>query len=165
MKENIVPPHIALVSGACAGLGVDISLYPLDTLKTRLQSQNGFKKSGGFSRLWGGIGPVIIGSAPTAAVFFLSYETGKSKIFPNFIENSVITHMASASIGEVAACLGMVSNNTSVLTIFGRKHFIQKFHHQKVDIFLLKISLASMLVHILNSIGNFEAIVLQTWRF
>ena len=155
MKENIVPPHIALVSGACAGLGVDISLYPLDTLKTRLQSQNGFKKSGGFSRLWGGIGPVIIGSAPTAAVFFLSYETGKSKIFPNFIENSVINHMASASIGEVAACLGMVPNNMLVITIFGHEYFNQKNYR--------KISLVSMLVYILNKIANLEALVLQKW--
>ena len=56
-----VPVHVALISGAFAGIGVDITLFPLDTLKTRLQSKEGFVKSGGFSRLWAGIGPVAIG--------------------------------------------------------------------------------------------------------
>ncbi|OBT57218.1 hypothetical protein VE04_02699 [Pseudogymnoascus sp. 24MN13] len=40
----------ALFSGALAGTTVDLSLYPLDTLKTRLQSPLGFRAAGGFSR-------------------------------------------------------------------------------------------------------------------
>jgi solute carrier family 25 S-adenosylmethionine transporter 26 len=36
------------LSGATAGLAVDLSLYPIDTLKTRLQSQQGFYAAGGF---------------------------------------------------------------------------------------------------------------------
>ena len=103
-----VPPHVALISGSLAGLGVDIALFPLDTLKTRLQSQKGLMKSGGFKKLWSGIGPVAVGSAPGAAIFFLAYETGKSVIFPKVFgnnENSIIfNHMASATIGEVSAC-------------------------------------------------------------
>ena len=59
--DKKVPVHVALISGAFAGIGVDITLFPLDTLKTRLQSKEGFVKSGGFSRLWAGIGPVAIG--------------------------------------------------------------------------------------------------------
>lgn len=48
-------------------------LHPLDTLKTRLQSKQGFVKSGGFSSLYKGILPVIIGSAPTGKNI-LQYE-------------------------------------------------------------------------------------------
>lgn len=48
-----------------AGTSVDVILHPLDTLKTRLQSKQGFAKSGGFSNLYKGILPIIIGSAPT----------------------------------------------------------------------------------------------------
>lgn len=47
-----------------AGLFVDISLFPLDTIKTRLQSPQGFLKSGGFQGIYRGIGPQLVGSAP-----------------------------------------------------------------------------------------------------
>jgi hypothetical protein len=56
--------------GASAGLSVDMVLFPLDTIKTRLQSAQGFIKSGGFSGVYKGIGPQAIGSAPQAALFF-----------------------------------------------------------------------------------------------
>lgn len=39
-------------------------LFPLDTLKTRLQSEQGFKNAGGFKGIYRGIGPQAIGSAP-----------------------------------------------------------------------------------------------------
>lgn len=44
---------------------MDVTLFPLDTLKTRLQSSQGFLKTGGFTGLYKGIFPVIVGSAPT----------------------------------------------------------------------------------------------------
>ena len=36
-----------MISGAVAGLSVDVALYPIDTLKTRLQSPGGFQAAGG----------------------------------------------------------------------------------------------------------------------
>jgi solute carrier family 25 S-adenosylmethionine transporter 26 len=60
----------SLFGGASAGLSVDMVLFPLDTIKTRLQSAQGFIKSGGFSGVYKGIGPQAIGSAPQAALFF-----------------------------------------------------------------------------------------------
>lgn len=51
-----------------AGLFVDISLFPLDTIKTRLQSAEGFLKSGGFHGIYRGIGPQVIGSAPQGII-------------------------------------------------------------------------------------------------
>ncbi|PTB61802.1 mitochondrial carrier [Trichoderma citrinoviride] len=60
----------ALLAGALAGTTVDLSLFPLDTLKTRLQSSAGFFPSGGFSGIYRGIGSALVGSAPGAAFFF-----------------------------------------------------------------------------------------------
>jgi solute carrier family 25 S-adenosylmethionine transporter 26 len=71
-KVSISKP---LICGAIAGLSVDIALFPLDTIKTRLQSSNGFFKSGGFSGLYKGINATFVGSAPGSALFFAFYET------------------------------------------------------------------------------------------
>ncbi|XP_055542848.1 S-adenosylmethionine mitochondrial carrier protein homolog isoform X2 [Wyeomyia smithii] len=42
----------SLISGGVAGLVVDIVLFPIDTIKTRLQSERGFVRSGGFQGRW-----------------------------------------------------------------------------------------------------------------
>jgi len=97
----------ALVAGAAAGLAVDISLFPLDTIKTRLQSEKGFLKSGGFRGVYSGLFSAAIGSAPTSAVFFLTYESSKSVLNNTFIgkKSESYCHMLAASFGEVSACL------------------------------------------------------------
>ncbi|TVY85038.1 putative mitochondrial carrier protein [Lachnellula suecica] len=106
----------ALLSGALAGTTVDLSLYPLDTLKTRLQSSSGFLASGGFSGVYRGVGSAIVGSAPGAALFFCTYEYSKSFLSAHRHAKQVsegglvreweapIVHMVAASLGEVAAC-------------------------------------------------------------
>jgi solute carrier family 25 S-adenosylmethionine transporter 26 len=55
----------SLQAGGTAGLTVDMTLFPLDTLKTRLQSPHGFFGSGGFRHLYKGVGTAAIGSVPT----------------------------------------------------------------------------------------------------
>lgn len=66
-----------LVCGAAAGLAVDLSLYPLDTIKTRLQSAEGFAASGGFRNIYRGMSSVALGAAPGSALFFLTYSASK----------------------------------------------------------------------------------------
>lgn len=44
---------------------VDIVLFPLDTVKTRLQSKIGFWAAGGFRSIYAGIVPAAVGSAPS----------------------------------------------------------------------------------------------------
>ena len=46
---------ISLISGGIAGTTVDVALYPLDTIKTRLQAPQGFLKAGGFSGVYKGL--------------------------------------------------------------------------------------------------------------
>lgn len=99
----------ALLSGGMAGLSVDICLFPLDTLKTRLQSAQGFIAAGGFRNIYSGLGPVVLGSAPGAAFFFLTYETVKSSLQKlsksgDQNQNQWHHHMLAASCGEVTAC-------------------------------------------------------------
>jgi solute carrier family 25 (mitochondrial S-adenosylmethionine transporter), member 26 len=61
---------VAAVAGAVAGLAVDVSLFPIDTVKTRLQAAGGFFANGGWRGIYKGIGSVAIGSAPTGTLGF-----------------------------------------------------------------------------------------------
>lgn len=102
-----VPLSVCLISGGSAGTAVDLVLFPLDTIKTRLQSVQGFRASGGFSRIYAGIGPTLLVSAPNAAIFFFAYEsllrvmkysTNQTQEYPMFAS-------LLASIGaEFSAC-------------------------------------------------------------
>uniref|UniRef100_A0A8C1CP12 Mitochondrial S-adenosylmethionine carrier protein n=1 Tax=Cyprinus carpio carpio TaxID=630221 RepID=A0A8C1CP12_CYPCA len=96
----------SLVAGGCAGMCVDLTLFPLDTIKTRLQSQQGFYKAGGFRGIYAGLPSAAIGSFPNAAVFFVTYESTKS-LFSGYSATNLapITHMLAASLGEIVACL------------------------------------------------------------
>ncbi|KOC65335.1 S-adenosylmethionine mitochondrial carrier protein, partial [Habropoda laboriosa] len=93
-------------AGGLAGTSVDVILFPLDTLKTRLQSKQGFIKSGGFSNLYKGLLPVLVGSAPSASLFFVTYESLKTVtqcVVPEKYHSFL--HMGSASLAEMVACL------------------------------------------------------------
>lgn len=96
----------SLIAGGLAGTSVDIALFPLDTIKTRLQAKHGFIKSGGFSGLYKGILPVMIGSAPIASLFFVTYEGIKSITQCKVpVKYHSFLHMGAASLAEMVACL------------------------------------------------------------
>ncbi|KAM8931096.1 mitochondrial S-adenosylmethionine carrier protein [Pelodytes ibericus] len=96
----------SLVAGGTAGMCVDLILFPLDTVKTRLQSPLGFAKSGGFRGIYAGVPSTAVGSFPNAAAFFVTYETVKTLLKPDSSSYlSPVTHMAAASMGELVACL------------------------------------------------------------
>ncbi|KAK4688495.1 hypothetical protein P7C73_g1599, partial [Tremellales sp. Uapishka_1] len=96
----------ALLAGAISGLSVDFLFFPLDTIKTRLQSSSGFIKSGGLRGIYSGVGSVGAGSAPGAAAFFTTYETLKTRlaaIAPSM--SPALIHVIGASGGELVSCL------------------------------------------------------------
>ncbi|XP_036075798.1 S-adenosylmethionine mitochondrial carrier protein isoform X3 [Rousettus aegyptiacus] len=96
----------SLVAGGVAGVSVDLILFPLDTIKTRLQSPQGFNKAGGFRGIYAGVPSAAIGSFPNAAAFFITYEY--VKWFLHTDSSSYLMpakHMLAASAGEVVACL------------------------------------------------------------
>ncbi|KAI1825164.1 mitochondrial carrier [Xylaria intraflava] len=113
MAQPANPPFAtALLAGGIAGTTVDLSLFPLDTLKTRLQSHAGFFPAGGFRGVYRGVGSAIVGSAPGAAFFFCTYEGVKDLLSrarrrsrdPEPARYAWADHMLAASLGEVAAC-------------------------------------------------------------
>lgn len=50
-----------------------MALFPLDTLKTRLQSQFGFLESGGFRGIYKGLTPTIIGAPFTGTYYVINF--------------------------------------------------------------------------------------------
>lgn len=103
-----------------AGTAVDLTLHPLDTLKTRLQSSAGFWKSGGFRGVYSGIIPAAAASAPSgshiaikfvfnygviAATFFCTYELTKVLLKRHSSSNlaSPFVFMIAATVGEVVS--------------------------------------------------------------
>ncbi|XP_025425411.1 S-adenosylmethionine mitochondrial carrier protein-like isoform X2 [Sipha flava] len=94
----------SLIAGAVAGTVVDVALFPLDTLKTRLQSQFGFLESGGFRGIYKGLTPTIIGAPFTAGLFFGTYD-GFKNLFPNVSSNTApVVHICAGIMGEVVCC-------------------------------------------------------------
>ncbi|KAH1025922.1 hypothetical protein HUJ05_010541 [Dendroctonus ponderosae] len=86
----------AFWGGGAAGLFVDIVLFPLDTLKTRLQAEQGFKNAGAFKGIYKGL----------AALFFVTYESIKHYSEPLVPKAAMpFVYMFGASIAEVMACL------------------------------------------------------------
>ncbi|XP_038963748.1 mitochondrial S-adenosylmethionine carrier protein isoform X4 [Rattus norvegicus] len=92
----------SLVAGGVAGAAVDLILFPLDTIKTRLQSPQGFNQAGGFRGIYAGVPSAAIGSFPNAAAFFLTYEYVKSLLHTDSTSHfRPMKHMLAASTGEV----------------------------------------------------------------
>ncbi|KAK2867984.1 hypothetical protein FQN49_003274 [Arthroderma sp. PD_2] len=119
----------SLLAGAAAGLTVDVSLFPLDTIKTRLQQarhhtprSSGASLNAGtnslqvlrqtFRGIYAGLPSVLLGSAPSAASFFVVYDGVKRHFLPPTTSSSspvpwqhtFLTHSVASSLGEVAAC-------------------------------------------------------------
>ncbi|XP_047634822.1 S-adenosylmethionine mitochondrial carrier protein isoform X2 [Phacochoerus africanus] len=92
----------SLVAGGVAGVSVDLILFPLDTIKTRLQSPQGFNKAGGFRGIYAGVPSTAIGSFPNAAAFFITYEYVKWFLHSDSSSYLMpVKHMLAASAGEV----------------------------------------------------------------
>ncbi|MEQ2251652.1 hypothetical protein ILYODFUR_013345 [Ilyodon furcidens] len=110
----------SLVAGGCAGMCVDLTLFPLDTIKTRLQSQQGFHKAGGFRGIYAGAPSAAVGSFPNAAAFFVTYESTKSLLGAStFAASHVapVSHMLAASLGEIDIMNGVSSAPVNVIRL------------------------------------------------
>lgn len=97
-------PHVAsLCAGAFAGTVSETLLFPLDCLKTRLQSKRGFYESGGFRGMYRGLGTAICAAAPASAIFFSTYDASKRALTPHDHMQSVL---GFCSIGLISSILG-----------------------------------------------------------
>jgi len=103
MSELSHPLVASMLAGGAAGLITDVVLFPIDTVKTRLQTTKGFWSSGGFRGIYRGIGAISCGAIPSGATFYLVYEATKSLAGPN--TNPVTACALGGAAGEVCRLL------------------------------------------------------------
>lgn len=78
-SNSVRPQWHTLTAGSVAGLAVDVTLFPIDTIKSRLQSSQGFVRAGGFRQLYRGLAPVVTGSIPNG-----EYSVAEQKILKDY---------------------------------------------------------------------------------
>jgi len=85
-----------MIAGAAAGMTEHMLMFPIDTVKTRMQSYSGacgptpsvistmrsIARFEGIRSLWRGVGAVAISAGPAHALHFGVYESAKHKLFP-----------------------------------------------------------------------------------
>ncbi|KAI9732457.1 MAG: hypothetical protein M1818_007495 [Claussenomyces sp. TS43310] len=122
MSENT---HLdILLAGAIAAFSVDLLVYPLDTLKTRIQSpdyrkiyynasRTAVNKPVLFRGLYQGIGSVILITIPSSGAFFTTYEGFKSvlkRANPTLSGSSrplipdPVIHSVASATAELVSC-------------------------------------------------------------
>lgn len=109
------------IAGAFAAFTVDLLVYPLDTIKTRMQSPD-FKKlyTNGvdtkisrsmFRGVYQGVGSVILATLPSSGAFFTTYEGVKSilsdhnpKAGNGHLLPQPVIHSAASATAELVSC-------------------------------------------------------------
>ncbi|KAL2907277.1 S-adenosylmethionine carrier 1 chloroplastic/mitochondrial [Bienertia sinuspersici] len=91
--------------GGTAGVVVETVLYPIDTIKTRLQAAHGGGKIN-LKGLYSGLAGNLAGVLPASAAFLGVYEPTKQKLLRLLPDNlSAIAHLTAGAAGGVAASL------------------------------------------------------------
>ncbi len=71
---------VATLAGGLAGTSIDLALFPVDSIKTRLQASHqtkNFVESASNVSKFRGLASAMAGAFPCAATFWLSYEYSK----------------------------------------------------------------------------------------
>ncbi|BAM82520.1 probable mitochondrial iron transporter Mrs3 [Cyanidioschyzon merolae strain 10D] len=112
LQDNLPLALQHMLAGGAAGLAEHICLYPVDLVKTRMQSYHGqagfasytiisavraiWRDEGGLRALWRGVGAVALSAGPAHAVYFATYEALRAR----FVSLAAIR--GSGSVPEVA---------------------------------------------------------------
>ncbi|KAK6150523.1 hypothetical protein DH2020_015455 [Rehmannia glutinosa] len=92
-----------VIAGGTAGVVVETALYPIDTIKTRLQAARGGGKII-LKGLYSGLAGNLAGVLPASAVFVGVYEPAKQKLLRSLPENlSAVAHLTAGALGGIAA--------------------------------------------------------------
>ena len=113
----------ALIGSALSGVLSRLVCHPLDTLKSKLQYDNGSSFSGtldalyktyasdGIRGFYRGLGVAIIGGAPGVCLYLSSYDTCKDLLIKNsyfMAANPFVSYLCSGMIAEACSCLVFV---------------------------------------------------------
>ena len=102
----------AVLAGGFAGMSIDGALFPIDSIKTRLQASSNktnFLKDAQTVSKYRGLASAMAASFPCAATFWLSYEYSKYALNANATTsgylNVHVRHIVASSIAEVCQAL------------------------------------------------------------
>jgi solute carrier family 25 iron transporter 28/37 len=85
----------AMIAGSFAGVSEHVCMFPVDTIKTRMQASAAHgqptypsvfsalvtvAKTEGIARLYRGLGAIVVGAIPSHAFYFGVYETARTKL-------------------------------------------------------------------------------------
>ncbi|VEU20759.1 DEKNAAC101716 [Brettanomyces naardenensis] len=129
LPENS-PVFAQLVAGAFAGIMEHTVMYPVDAVKTRMQtaqlkSDEGLiqafsriSSSEGVSGLWRGVSSVIVGAGPAHAVYYLVFESTKTALCQHLHGNTRNIHMQNTIVTDekhplIASVSGIAATTTS----------------------------------------------------
>lgn len=116
-SESISPIINCMLAGGFGGIVGDSAMHSLDTVKTRQQGFLNqlkykrmipayltiFKEEGLFRGLYGGYVPALLGSFPSTAAFFGTYEYTKRKFINDFHFNETISYFIAGVLGDLAS--------------------------------------------------------------
>ena len=132
---------LIIQAGAFAAFTVDLLVYPLDTLKTRIQSQSYetlYKDASGKTKpslvrgLYQGVGSIILITLPSSGAFFTTYEALKYGINEAIPPNSTIylpqpaIHAVASGGAELVSCAiltpaEVMKQNAQMLSSSGKR--------------------------------------------
>lgn len=114
--ENTSPIFSCILAGGLGGAIGDSSMHSLDTVKTRQQGlslnpkyskmipafRTILKEEGLFRGLYGGYLPAILGSFPSTAAFFGTYEVTKRTLIHDWHVNHTFAYLVAGILGDLA---------------------------------------------------------------
>lgn len=117
-----------LIAGAFAGIMEHTIMYPIDSIKTRMQtlkissndgiisSFNKISAKEGTFALWRGVSSVILGAGPAHAIYYMVFESTKTSLC-----NNLLNHNHSVIPGNNIANINNI-NNISNFIVTNEKH-------------------------------------------
>ena len=107
MVSNFV---VSFASGGCVGCAVDLALFPLDTIKTRVQARSPMQ----WSNMYHGLSWTMAASFPCAATFWSTYHSAKWALSRwDLASSPALIHFLSACTGSL--CTLIVRNPFEVV--------------------------------------------------
>lgn len=116
---SLSPIINCMLAGGLGGIVGDTAMHSLDTVKTRQQGLTHnikyknmvsayltiLKEEGLFRGLYGGYSPAILGSFPSTAAFFGTYEFTKRKLIGDYHVNETAAYFIGGILGDLASSI------------------------------------------------------------